>query len=590
MSITKLNDKLTEKAQMKKGLGIKYCFQSTDSIVPRLCLCNTYWNSHCSVLAASEKHTDKVSPAGNPSVQLRLFIEPSAMNRILIILSSLLLGHATAPAQSLEWGFTYDSVHWLNTTHIDATADGGVLVGGIFGNYADLDPSAGSNLVFSNSSSPVTQQIYLSRFDASGAYQWGWSIGGSGTSLILDMKVDHLGNIYLFFRSSALVLDVDPGLGVYNVFPFAGTGSNQALYVAKYDPVGAFIWVREFQVVTDQSAFITTGKMGTHADGSVTIASLAIDSVDMDPGPDTTYLVSNDAKSLFLARLDSSGAMLWYKHLPALDAPSPVFLNDILAYADGSFYLTALFNGTIDIDPDTTATVSVGSSSSIQWGSFLARYNNNGELMQHWSTTRSNSARLDFNTVDTLMNGELVVTTTTKGNQDMDPGPGVLQVTSPGSFDVTVLHLNDSLEVLDGFLIGGASSENVREATIDAYDRLWMTGTFMDTMDIDPGPSTYSIDHSTGPTWTDQFITCHGMDGTPFWGGKIASPKNEQTSGMVFDGNAAVYIAGYAGDTCDADPTSGYLPTDGYTSTDLVLLRDQDGNRLTDNGATGARQ
>ena len=79
--------------------------------------------------------------------------------------------------------------------------------------------------------------VYLAKYDNSGAHLWSFNLGFWGHDLGSDMVVDDQGNIYLtgYFRVD---VDFDPGPGTA-MLTAQGT---RDVFVAKYDTDGNYQW------------------------------------------------------------------------------------------------------------------------------------------------------------------------------------------------------------------------------------------------------------------------------------------------------------------------------------------------------------
>ena len=102
--------------------------------------------------------------------------------------------------------------------------DGNIYAQGLFQNQSDFDPGTGTNILTSNGSTDV----FVTKYSASGVYQWAVSFGGTGTDGSNGIAVDAAGNVYvagLYYNT----VDFDPD-------PFASdlltsAGANDAFLV-----------------------------------------------------------------------------------------------------------------------------------------------------------------------------------------------------------------------------------------------------------------------------------------------------------------------------------------------------------------------
>jgi hypothetical protein len=109
----------------------------------------------------------------------------------------------------LTWGgtgtvFPYD---------VQSNASGDIYVTGKFYGTADFDPGPG--VVEYTSTSGKHDDIFLSRFDANGVFQWAHAWGGVGYDRGYGVAVDDYGNSFTVGEFWETV-DFDPGPGIDN--------------------------------------------------------------------------------------------------------------------------------------------------------------------------------------------------------------------------------------------------------------------------------------------------------------------------------------------------------------------------------------
>src|SRR5215213_7443409 len=138
----------------------------------------------------------------------------------------------SASAQSLEWvrGMGGSGVDFGQAIAVDNA--GNVYSTGLFMNTADFDPGPG---VF-NLTSAGSWDIYISKLDSSGVFQWAKRIGSTGDDRGLAIATDGPG-VYLTGIFS-LTVDFDPGAGTYNMT----SAGNVDIFIMKLDAAGNFVW------------------------------------------------------------------------------------------------------------------------------------------------------------------------------------------------------------------------------------------------------------------------------------------------------------------------------------------------------------
>jgi hypothetical protein len=114
-----------------------------------------------------------------------------------------------------------------------ADSQGNLLVAGTFIN---ANTSFGTT-VLTNNTPTNRSEIYLVKYDASGNLLWARSAGGTNNDTGTGVAADAAGNIYLTGSSSS-------SNAMFGTIPFV-TQRLGDLFLAKYDPQGTALWVRQ---------------------------------------------------------------------------------------------------------------------------------------------------------------------------------------------------------------------------------------------------------------------------------------------------------------------------------------------------------
>lgn len=175
------------------------------------------------------------------------------------------------------------------------------------------------------------------------------------------------------------------------------------------------------------------------------------------------------------------------------------------------------------------------------------------------------------------------------GTMDLDPGPGVVNVTA-ASTDVYVSKLDMFGNFVWGKTIAGSFGTLSRSVSLDKDFNVYVTGTFQATVDFDLGPGTYNM---TANGSTDLFVLKLTTDGDFVWAKQIGGPAGTAESyATVTDSNGNVWFAGNYRGSIDFDPGPGnfVLTSNGTTFTDVYIAKlDTDGNFVWA-GSVGASQ
>ena len=406
--------------------------------------------------------------------------------------------------------------------------------------------------------------LLLARFYAyAQGYEWTNTIPGTNPQKVNAIATDQAGNVYatgVFYS----VVDFDPGTGVSSLD--AGVGGD--VFVVKYDVNGVFQWAFGFgqNVIDDEGTGIEIG-----SDGSIYLTGFFSGSVDFDPGAGTTTLITdNFSIDLFVAKYDQDGNYIWAFNVggPNEDATTSLTLDDF-----GHVYVAGRYNSTVDFDP------SVGSALLVSAGAtddmFVAKYDINGNYK--WAIGAGSGSADDLSkAIDTDLDGNVYVTGEFRFTADFDPSGGVANLTYAGTDDVFVAKY-DSLGVyVWAYAIGNSNSDKVFGLSIDSLSNIYLTGTFLGTIDIDLLGGVSNLT-SAG---SDMYITKFDSDANYIWANSIGSSSQAIIGyGLTIDDSNNVFVGGNFTGTIDFDPSAGVYTETGLGSFDVFLAKyDELGN------------
>jgi hypothetical protein len=247
---------------------------------------------------------------------------------------------------------------------------GNVNTTGYFYGTVDFDPGNGNT---SFTSPGNFSDIFISKLDPSGNYIWARQMGGTSDDQSRSICLDHSGNgdIYTtgFFNATA---DFDPGNGTTNL---TAVGLRD-IFISRIDPAGNFVWAKSMGGVSSEWANEITFDVA----GDLWITGGFNGTVDFDPGANVFNLTSAGQDDIFIGKLGTSGNLIRASRFggPSLDEGM-----SITADSTGSVYATGFFNGSVDFDPDSTASynlTSIGDSDV-----FVTKMNLSGNLL--WATS-----------------------------------------------------------------------------------------------------------------------------------------------------------------------------------------------------------
>jgi hypothetical protein len=138
-----------------------------------------------------------------------------------------------------------------------------------------------------------------------------------------------------------------------------------------------------------------------------------------------------------------------------------------------------------------------------------------------------------------------------QGTVDFDPGAGTSNLTSAGSYDIYILKLDASGDLIWAKSFGSSNYDVGNSITVDASGYIYATGEFELSVDFDPSPETSNITSHGGG---DVFILKLDDSGNFIWAKSFGSIANNSGKSISVDAFGNVYTSGDFGGTVDFDP------------------------------------
>ena len=418
-------------------------------------------------------------------------------------------------------GTTGSTVFGLSTDD-----DDNLVVMGQFAGTVDFDPGVGTYELTSTSIDPLSVgSIFYAKYSSAGDFIWAKKVDMLGNRCFGN-KIDDAGNIYFYGLCSGTAdanQDFDPGVGV------ATPGSEQGLWIAKYNSAGTFQWIKMPLTV----AIYASAKPDVAIDGSgnIYITGSFSGSNDFDPGIGTSTLSSTGGRG-FIAKYNSNGTLQYANQFgPSSSTSYECSPKGIVVNSSGEAFITGFFKG-VNIDFAPAAATDYKSTqyysynpdpeipehpheTGYNYEGFLAKFSTTGTLS--WCKQIATSAATyacDGNTSPTNVKpldisidggGYLTISGTFEGCTDFDPDAvetAYCSTDGGGSMSNFVSKYSS---------IGTRKNTRVIESSASSYvgqDRNFVfttasgsiitIGEFIGTVDFDPENTEESMIHKEG--------------------------------------------------------------------------------------------
>ncbi|MGH7967019.1 MAG: SBBP repeat-containing protein, partial [Candidatus Binatia bacterium] len=281
-------------------------------------------------------------------------MRPSSFTSITLLglvlwLASMSSGHT----QTLEWVTQAGGPLSDRGSGIAIDSNGNSYVTGDFEGSATFglgEPNQ-TTLIDSNG----LGDIFVAKYDPSGALVWVTQAGGPGIDRGVSIAVDSSGNSYVrgVFRQTA----------TFGAITLTSIDGSFDIFVAKYDPNGALVWVRQvggpdidagrgIAVDSSGNSYVVGSFLGTTSFGGIMLTSAG-------PG------------DIFVAKYNSSGTLVWVRQAGGTGLDNGV---GIAVDSSGNSYVTGFFEGTASFG--ATMLTSAGLEDIV-----VAKYDPNGTLV-----------------------------------------------------------------------------------------------------------------------------------------------------------------------------------------------------------------
>lgn len=223
------------------------------------------------------------------------------------------------------WSNRYGDASAQYATDMAVDGSGNVTISGYLSGSVDF----GGGVLTSAGSI----DIFVAKFDPSGAHMWSDRFGDSDYQLVIDIACDASGNNIITGHFEGTV-----NFGGGTLTSAGGTDA----FVAAFDPSGTHLWSKRFGDATEQTA------SSVAADGSGNIILAGHFLGDIDCGGD--LLTSAGSYDIFVARFGSSGAHLWSDSFGDASEES---ISGITANTAGAAIIIGHLYGSLDLGGGT---------------------------------------------------------------------------------------------------------------------------------------------------------------------------------------------------------------------------------------------
>ncbi len=488
---------------------------------------------------------------------MKKIFTPIIIASFFLFFLAILTSEATA-AQNYEWTKTAGGTLYDNANSNTVDASGNVYITGDFRGTVDFDPGA----LVDNHTSGGLQDIFLTRINADGTYEWTKTMGGGSADRALGVAVDTSGNIYLtgsFETPPGGNADFDPGPGTDNKV----SGGGRDLFITKINAGGTYGWTKTVGGVNLESG----NGIATDPSGNIYVTGEFGGIVDFNPDPGIRdEVVGNTENSdIFLTKINADGTYGWTYSMGADSADRG---NAVTTDAAGNIFLAGEFGiGAVNFNP-TQNGQDVRSNSGFSDG-FLTKINSNATY--GWTKTFAGAGLETALSVAADAAGNIFATGFFTGLVDFDSGAPVDNHSSNiGSLDFFLTKINSNGTYGWTKTAGGTGADNAQSVATDTAGNIYLTGRFQGNVDFDAGAGT---DNHVSAGDNDIYITRINSDATYGWTKTMGGALFDSGTSVAADSSGNLFLTGAFNSTVDFDPGAAVTNLTSFGSADTFLVK-----------------
>jgi len=379
---------------------------------------------------------------------------------------------------------------------------------------------------------------------------FGFAKGSTGEIATEDVTMDAAGNTYVvgYFNQNVVPADLD-GAGPAPAMTSVAISDG---FVAKFDPNGNFLWLRELEGTL--AAIVNANAVTIDpATGDVIFAGHSMHAVSLSDGVSTLNLSAAGQNAAFVIRLTSDGTIVWGRATQESGAFDGATASDVAVGGTGTIYVTGRFNGAIDFDPGAPTdsyTTAAGENQAFVWslnasGDYLGT---DHILGADESYGESIAARGDG-----LGGDEIWFTGYFQGTTNR-----LVSLTSVGDWDAFLVKLSHSAGTFTSEFetrFGAEGPDSGTSVAIGPDGSVVAGGYFQFEVDFDIAPARAFSLTSGGDG--DGFLVKLAADGSFLWARQIGGYGADAVNGVALDEAGNIYTTGFFEGFVDFDPLDG---------------------------------
>lgn len=425
-----------------------------------------------------------------------------------------------------------------------------VWIGGYFANSVDFDPDPNQSALFS----ALGGDGFLAGYNYNnGNYLQAFQLAGSSFSRVLDVAVDANAKIWsvgALYNST----DFDPIGGGFTLSS-PSSGNSNSFFASYQSSQFDTAWASQDREGGDdylyQSKYLQ--------DGSVLLCGSFEGLIDMDLGAGSTAFISRGSQDIYFAKYDANLSFSWALHMGGASFDEATSITEDIAgnvYIAGHYQNSFYFPGANGLDSLVSQ-----SQSSV----FLLKYDSQGQFI--WAKDIQGLGNEYAYGLSTNSLGQIALSGWMQGSISFTGISSVPNVSNRAAF-IAVYDTAGSYQWSQ--IVDGPSNEYGYACLASESGDFYLTGSYRNTVDFDPGSASDSYTSQAGGN--DVFLSKYNSTGQYQWVKVYGQQSFEAGYGLAEDAAQNLYLTGNFSGSQDFDPSAGQQVLNSQGQTDIFLL------------------
>ena len=348
-------------------------------------------------------------------------------------------------------------------------------------------------------------------------------------------------------------------------------GPGRDAFIASYSAIdGAFNWARalgspEVLPIDPENPKYEIGTdLDVDAIGNVYLTGVFDGIIDFDRSngsPFDSFVSVNDStnkpsRDIFVVSYGQTGTYRWGF---ALGGPGEDQGQALVLDGNGNFALAGIFSDSCDMNPSgQTEFIYARGETDV----FLAHYQAANGVMdwaRAWGGVMEDM--ITPGSLEIRPSGDWITGGWFDGIMDADAGGSTADLTSNGGKDMFIAAYSASGEYQWAWSVGGANDDQVLDIKSDADGEIFIGGSAMGQLDVDPGVGTDILNTNSAGSASDIFLGKYDVNGSYLWanllGGSVSDSVEMQLAyGLAIDTTGSAYLVGQFYGSSDFNPAA----------------------------------